>query len=115
LAIGELSVLVADGLRSPVADSGEAPGSDGTAIPGGRLMRPSSPLPGMVATAATFIAVFLVVGGPLGAVPSWLGYRSAASDHSFVPDWARWNYAGYERKPAYTEYRGVVATMAGLG
>ena len=97
LAIGELALLVADGLRP----------DDPLATP--------SPLPGIVATVAAFVAVFLVVGGPLGAVPTWLGQRSATSDHSFVPDWARWNYSGYERKPAYAEYQGVVATMAGLG
>ncbi|HEX7168027.1 MAG TPA: hypothetical protein VF230_13700, partial [Acidimicrobiales bacterium] len=34
---------------------------------------------------------------------------------SFVPAWAKWNYAGYERKPDYPEYRELVQTMARLG
>src|SRR5258708_28539326 len=38
-----------------------------------------------------------------------------AHDHNFVTDWANWNYSGYERKPAYPEYRDIVQTMAGVG
>lgn len=34
---------------------------------------------------------------------------------NFVTDWARWNYSGYERKAAYPEYRGIVATMDEVG
>jgi hypothetical protein len=44
---------------------------------------------------------------------SWLGITT--TDKSFVPDWARWNYTGYERKEAWPEYRELVATMAGVG
>lgn len=36
-------------------------------------------------------------------------------DSSFVPSWARWNFTGYEGKPAYPEYRDIVATMKELG
>ncbi|MDQ3147673.1 MAG: 6-pyruvoyl-tetrahydropterin synthase-related protein [Actinomycetota bacterium] len=48
-----------------------------------------------------------------GASYSWAGIRT--TDRSFVPDWARWNYSGYEGKDAYPEYRDVVETMAGVG
>lgn len=34
---------------------------------------------------------------------------------NFVTGWAEWNYLGYERKPAYPEYRAIVSTMADLG
>jgi hypothetical protein len=44
---------------------------------------------------------------------SWLGLTT--TDKSFVPDWARWNYTGYERKDAWPEYQELVATMAGIG
>ena len=67
----------------------------------------------LAAPAAALAVVVLAVGGPLGVLPSWTGVSTA--DRSFVPGWARWNYSGYEGKPAYTEYREVVATMARLG
>jgi len=34
---------------------------------------------------------------------------------NFVTDWSRWNYSGYERKEAYPEYQGIVATMDEVG
>lgn len=48
-----------------------------------------------------------------GAKYSWLGFET--TDRSYIPDWARWNYSGYERKPAYPEYKAVVDMMARLG
>jgi hypothetical protein len=32
----------------------------------------------------------------------------------FLPAWIRWNYSGYEAKPAYPEFREVITTMAKL-
>ena len=43
----------------------------------------------------------------------WLGLTSTKA--SFVDDWAKWNYAGYEGKPAYGEYRAVMTTMDEIG
>ena len=43
---------------------------------------------------------------------SWLGLHSA--DRSFIPDWVKWNYSGYERKASYPEYRGLIQTMAAV-
>jgi hypothetical protein len=37
------------------------------------------------------------------------------TDRSYIPDWARWNFSGYERKAAYPEYHKLVSTMAELG
>ena len=34
------------------------------------------------------------------------------SSTSFIPGWVKWNYEGYERKPAYPEYSDIIATMA---
>nr|MDQ3757279.1 6-pyruvoyl-tetrahydropterin synthase-related protein [Actinomycetota bacterium] len=69
-----------------------------------------------VAAAVTPVVVLVValvlVARPLEK-PSWLPFRSA--DRSFIPAWVKWNYSGYERKPAYQEYRDVVRTMARLG
>jgi hypothetical protein len=71
---------------------------------------------GLVALAAVALPLRML---PLGQVSSdgshysWLGITT--SDRSFVPDWARWNYTGYERKDAWPEYHRLVSTMAGIG
>src|SRR5439155_22133900 len=33
---------------------------------------------------------------------------------NFLPAWIRWNYSGYEAKPAYAEFREVITTMDSL-
>jgi hypothetical protein len=48
-----------------------------------------------------------------GTAYSWLGLESTKA--AFVDDWAKWNYAGYEGKPAYGEYRDVMTTMDDVG
>jgi hypothetical protein len=66
------------------------------------------------------------VGFPLRILPlghidgrtgdySWLGIKS--SDRSFIPDWATWNYSGYESsaKARRDEYFALTKTMADLG
>ena len=32
----------------------------------------------------------------------------------FIPSWIKWNYSGYEAKPAYPEYKDVIDTMGAL-
>jgi uncharacterized membrane protein len=70
------------------------------------------------------LLVLLVVAFPLRALPlgslsgdgrtyRWLGLSS--TDHSYIPDWVRWNYSGYERKAAYPEYQEVVSAMRDVG
>jgi hypothetical protein len=53
----------------------------------------------------------VLVGIPLGA--SWLPFET--SSRSFIPDWVRWNYTGYEGKAAYPEYRHLMQTMGSVG
>ncbi len=68
----------------------------------------------------------LWVGFPLRILPlghtsvrtgaySWLGIGSG--DKSFVPDWVRWNYSGYQStsKARSSEYFALVKEMAALG
>jgi hypothetical protein len=89
----------------------------------------------IAATAISLIAVIIVVGLPLKALPgetsdgegfhwqpSFLGYSipfaptiSTAAPGNPAPDWARWNYTGYEKKPAYPEYYDLVSTMQRVG
>jgi hypothetical protein len=46
--------------------------------------------------------------------PKNIGLLSSTKGQ-FVDDWARWNYSGYEGKPAYGEYRDVVMAMDAIG
>ena len=51
------------------------------------------------------------------AIPAWLVYlvvvavalggaiRYTKDTRAFLPSWIRWNYSGYESKPAYAEFR----------
>ena len=41
---------------------------------------------------------------PRACCPSWLP-KPATTDASYIDDWAKWNYSGYERKAAYPEYK----------
>ncbi|MEY2420512.1 MAG: hypothetical protein QOI95_579 [Acidimicrobiaceae bacterium] len=85
-------------------------------------------------TAVSMIAVVIVVGLPLKALPGetsdvngfhWrpqlLGITlplpeiNTAAPGNPAPDWARWNYTGYENKTAYPEYYDLVATMQRVG
>ena len=71
------------------------------------------------AAAVTLLA--LVVGLLFVALPLHLPLVERlplvpeTTDRSYVPDWAKWNYNGYERKVSYPEYREVVDTMARVG
>jgi uncharacterized membrane protein len=49
-----------------------------------------------------------------GATYSWLGLVKTG-DKSVVPDWAKWNFSGYEKKAAYPEYQDVVSAMRKVG
>jgi hypothetical protein len=85
--------------------------------------RPSFLPAGLTAVAASLL-MLAMVALPLRALPfgsvsadgttyRWFGIET--TDRSFVPDWARWNYSGYERKEAYPEFRGVVDAMGQVG
>src|SRR5207253_1338691 len=37
------------------------------------------------------------------------------TDSSYVDDWAKWNYTGYERKAAYPEYKDIIDMMSSVG
>jgi hypothetical protein len=54
-------------------------------------------------------------GGSVAADGSYRWLFLSTTDSSFVSSWARWNFSGYEGKPAYPEYHDIVQTMATLG
>ena len=77
-----------------------------------------------VVTAVAAMAVVIVSlamplrampGGTLQADGSYRWGPLSTTDSSFVGSWARWNFSGYESKPAYPEYQGIVSTMDELG
>jgi hypothetical protein len=49
--------------------------------------------------------------------PTWSPVKITGTDYNkgYVSGWADWNYKGYEKKPAYGEYHGIVSTMKNLG
>ncbi|HEV7888181.1 MAG TPA: 6-pyruvoyl-tetrahydropterin synthase-related protein [Acidimicrobiales bacterium] len=55
------------------------------------------------------VVALVYVALPLRLLP----YKTA--DRSFIPDWVRWNYTGYEGKASYPEYHNVVQTMDAVG
>jgi hypothetical protein len=61
----------------------------------------------------TFLLIVVVgVLPPLVSLPSWLASHVTPS---FVPEWAAWNYSGYEAKPGWLEYQRLMSTMSSVG
>ena len=54
------------------------------------------------------------LGGP-GSDGAYHWLFLSTTDSSFVPGWARWNFSGYEGKPAYPEYHDIMSTMSEVG
>ncbi len=73
-----------------------------------------SPMARLATPVAAALVVWILVGLPLGVLPSWLP-TPKTTDVSFIPSWAKWNYSGYERKAAYPEYKALIDTMAEVG
>jgi hypothetical protein len=114
VAVAELGTLTGELWRaarsgqpiSAVAGSGPAGASAG----GGRIT--TEGLVGFLTPVLALVAAAGFVAAPLVNLPSWSPVKPQAS---FIPDWVRWNYSGYEGKPAYPQYRSLVDTMARLG
>ena len=61
---------------------------------------------------STFIVGVLVLAVLLpGIVPKFSGYFGITEGPNQVSNWAEWNYSGYEAKPAWPEYHGIITTM----
>lgn len=60
---------------------------------------------GAVLAGASAIALVAV---PLNGL-AFLGLKSTQSN--FVPDWVSWNYTGYQGKPGWNQYRGIVQML----
>jgi 6-pyruvoyl-tetrahydropterin synthase-like protein len=57
-------------------------------------------------TACSWLVPALVVAIALGGAMQY-----THKTRGFLPAWIRWNYSGYEAKPAYAEFREVITTM----
>ena len=68
--------------------------------------------PQRVALFAVGLAALFLAALPLGSVPF---VDPPSTNDSFIPDWAKWNYEGYERKSAYPEHEQVIALMRRVG
>lgn len=79
----------------------------------------------VVAAIGSLLCVIVLTGIPLGlfkegridlpGAASVPFLKTSGTDESFIPAWARWNYAGYERKDSYPEFRELVTTMEEIG
>jgi hypothetical protein len=118
VAVAEMGTLAGDLWRatgagrpvSTVAGGGLAGASAGGASTGGGIT--TDRVVGFLTPVLALVAAAGFVAAPLVRLPSWSPVKPQAS---FVPDWVRWNYSGYEGKPAYPQYRALVDTMARLG
>ncbi len=45
----------------------------------------------------------------------WGPFTVSADDHNFVSGWARWNFRGYEERPAWPEFQDFVDVMREVG
>ncbi|MGH9103537.1 MAG: hypothetical protein ACRDYD_11240 [Acidimicrobiales bacterium] len=70
----------------------------------------------MAGIVTPLLALAVTLGGeaiPLEGLPSWSPV--AVRSTSFLPDWVRWNYSGYQGKSTWPEYHALMTTMAGIG
>jgi len=87
------------------------------------IRRPVRPVLWVTALAALGAWV-VVLALPLHTLPGeaydsqsaeWSWGPLHTKDSSFINGWSKWNFTGYEGKPAYPEYHAIVQTMAQLG
>ena len=90
----------------------------GRGPPAGRWLRTAAPVVALIAA----LGLLLLRSGdaPGGSRDAdgayrWGPFTVSSEDRSFVSDWARWNFRGYEGRPAYAEYYDFVTTMDEVG
>ncbi|WP_419862496.1 glycosyltransferase [Candidatus Poriferisodalis sp.] len=98
------------------ASGGRAPVAHGDrALPWVRVFVP------VAALAAVAGLLSLQLGNAPGArldadgAYRWGPFTVSAEDRNFVSGWARWNFRGYEGRPAYREYHEFVTAMSDIG
>jgi hypothetical protein len=69
------------------------------------------PYPAERAVAPRWPAHSWIVGALVVAIALGSAMQYTHKTRAFLPAWIRWNYSGYEAKPAYAEFREVITTM----
>ncbi|HET9770779.1 MAG TPA: 6-pyruvoyl-tetrahydropterin synthase-related protein [Acidimicrobiia bacterium] len=129
-AVAELVVLLARAapgigraiwyaVSTPEPDAPELPAVDPSAEP---VFGPPEPLPQPAPTTRSAVPPppgaadwRRFVAGSVAAAIALLGAMEYThSTRKFLPAWIRWNYSGYEAKPAYAEFKEVIETMGNL-
>ncbi|HVW32940.1 MAG TPA: 6-pyruvoyl-tetrahydropterin synthase-related protein, partial [Acidimicrobiia bacterium] len=87
---------------SPVPDTAPVYGPPEPVPAGSRAAAPRRQVPAWIASA---LVVVVALGGAIDYTHKTRG---------FLPAWIRWNYSGYEAKPAYPEFHELITTMAAL-
>ncbi|MDQ1439437.1 MAG: hypothetical protein QOK43_3066 [Acidimicrobiaceae bacterium] len=107
----ELGADEADDLTSRPTPEGDA--DDGGAFDRSRAARSRLDPANIVVPVLALAVALYFVATPLHILPDVVQPKTL--DRSFIPDWAKWNYSGYERKASYPEYHDIVKTMATVG
>ncbi len=95
-----------DAPTDELSSTGEHPRGD--RVRQDRLHRQSK----LIGIVAFVLIIAIGVLPPLISLPSWL---STHVTPSFVPQWAAWNYSGYEAKPGWPEYQKLMSAMSRVG
>ncbi len=118
--------------RSPAPDAGDPDaGAPAAGIPSPAARVPVATGDGVLPWVRVFVpvAALTAVAGllslQLGSAPGarldaegayrWGPFTVSAEDRNFVSGWARWNFRGYEGRPAYPEYHEFVTAMSDIG
>ena len=115
--VAELGMFLAGAVRTSVMPDGD-PDAATRVEPFAKGLELATPI-------VAVLGAIVLVGFPLRVLPfgstgangkyTWMGITSA--DRSFIPDWVRWNYSGYEDKgkPRHDEYAALVRVMSDIG
>ncbi len=125
--------LIVDALtrRNPPAAGTPDAGSPAAGIPASGGRAPVALGDGVLPWVRVFVPVAALVAAAgllslqLGNAPGarlnadgayrWGPFTVSAEDRNFVSGWARWNFRGYEGRPAYREYHEFVTAMSDIG
>jgi len=102
-------------VSTPEPEPGELPAVDASAE-AGPVLGPPEPRPfpdeyPPPPAARRWSAYSWIVSAVVVAIALGGAMQYTHKTRSFLPAWIRWNYSGYEAKPAYAEFREVITTM----
>lgn len=108
--------LIIEGLTR--RESSPNPGAAGRGLTAVQWLRVTLPVMALVAALGLLLLRFGDAPGgrrDAGGDFRWGPLTVSSEDHNFVSGWARWNFRGYEGRPAYPEYYEFVNTLDDVG